>query len=124
MLTPHQTKVSPLSNRSVEKYDRSKKIQTNRKRGLFRRLALFGILVFIGTYSIVSTLSAQTITIEEKKLEQQAQEKKLVEVTAKKEHLKLEVTKLHDIEYIGEIARKEYSFSRPGETIFKLPTND
>lgn len=124
MVTPRKTKVTTLNNRTVEKYDRELKIKSKRKKGLFRRLTVFFLLVICGIFMVVSTLSSQASVIEEKKEEKKAQSQKLEEVMDKKQELKLEVIKLNDTDYIGEIARKEYFFSRPGEIIFKLPSNE
>jgi cell division protein DivIC len=123
MVTPGKTKVTALKYSAVEKYDREMKIKNKRKKGLLRRLTLFAILVFAVGFMMVSTLTSQASVINEKKEERRVLEQKLKDVQAEKQKLKLEVQKLNDIEYIGEIARKEYFFSRPGEIIFKLPTN-
>jgi cell division protein DivIC len=123
MVTPGKTKVTALKYSTVEKYDREMKVKNKRKKGLLRRLTLFAILVFAAGFMMVSTLTSQASVIKEKKEERQVLEQKLEDVQAEKQKLKLEVQKLNDIEYIGEIARKEYFFSRPGEIIFKLPTN-
>jgi cell division protein DivIC len=124
MVTPGKTKVTTLNNRTVEQYDRDMKVKNKRKKGLFRRLTVFAFLVSIGSYLVISTLTSQASVIENKNEEKKVLEQKLVEVQSEKQKLKLEVQKLHDIDYIGEIARKDYSFSRPGEIIFKLPTNE
>lgn len=124
MVTPGKTKVTTLNARTVEKYDLELKIKKKRKKGLWRRLSVFFVLLIGGVFMVVSTLTSQASVIEDKKAEKQEVNQKLAEVKDEKQKLKLEVQKLNDIDYIGEIARKEYFFSRPGETIFKLPTNE
>lgn len=124
MGAPAKTKVTALKYSAVEKYDRELKIKNKRKKGLIKRLTVFSFLVIAGVYMVVSTLSSQTTVIEDKRKEKMALDQKLADVKDKKQELKSEVHKLNDVDYIGEIARKEYFFSKPGEIIFKLPSNE
>lgn len=45
--------------------------------------------------------------------------RKLAEAQAKNEDLRLQIARLNDDEYIGQIARKEYGLGLPGEVPIK-----
>ena len=48
----------------------------------------------------------------------------MTQLTNRNETLKEEVEKLSDIDYLLQIARKDYFFSKDGEIIFKLPDEE
>lgn len=47
-------------------------------------------------------------------------EQKVQQAKREQEELLLEKERLHDLEYIAEIARRDYFLSREGETLFKV----
>ena len=108
-----------IMNQEKTKQERARR----RKKGLYRRLGAFGVLVVIIFTVMISTLTSQSSVIAEKKEERQKVEKQLEEVKNEKAQLSDEVNKLQDPDYIGDVARRDYNMSKPGETIFKLPKN-
>lgn len=77
-------------------------------------ICIFFIALFV--YTIFSyTASLYKLQQQKKKLEEEyllSQEKS--------EDLKVEITKLHDPEYLAKYAREHYSYSKDGELIIKL----
>lgn len=101
-----------------EVYD---KIQKRRRRGLYRRLVVYCILTFILAGTFFSIFLSQNKLLNEKLEEKEAAEQELKKVNAEQIDLREEIKKLNDYEYVGEIARRDFFFSKKGETIFKLP---
>ncbi|WP_370314439.1 FtsB family cell division protein [Guptibacillus hwajinpoensis] len=61
--------------------------------------------------------------MEEKNLQQKQAEEELTKLKDQEKYLTEEIEKLNDLDYIGELARRDYFMSKPGETIFKLPSS-
>ncbi|WLD93473.1 septum formation initiator family protein [Alkalihalobacillus sp. AL-G] len=113
-------KVTALNENYVKEENLKQQRVVRRKKGLIRRLTAFGVLVVIIFTVMISTITSQSAVIAEKKEERQKAVERLQEVTKEKSQLKEEVNRLQDPEYIGEVARRDHSMSKPGETIFKV----
>jgi len=121
-----QRNISTPSNESIQYGTPTQREITKKRRVQKKRVALIQRLVFFAVISICSIgfltvqLINQELAISQKeeqkaKLEQQKQELKKEE-----KQLKQEVKNLHDKEYIGEIARRDFYLSKPNETLFKV----
>lgn len=97
------------------------KIRKRRKRGLYRRLVAYSILTVILTVSFVSIFISQHRLLAEKTEEKERLEQELKLVEKQEIDLREEINKLNDYEYIGELARRDYFFSKEKETIFSFP---
>lgn len=95
-----------------------------RKKGLIRRLTVFGILSTICIGIMASTLISQSIAIHNQLEEKKELEKKLESLKEKEMDLKTEIIKLKDEDYISKLARKDYFLSDEGEIIFNLPDKE
>jgi cell division protein DivIC len=94
---------------------------SNRKRiGLIRRLTAFGILAAVISIFMISTLISQASAISDKKEEKARLTKQLAQMKQKEKHLKDEIVKLNDEEYIKKIARRDYFLSEKDEIIFNV----
>ncbi len=116
-------KVTALNESYVTQEKKKQERARRRKQGLLRRLTVFGVLVVVMFTVTIATLTSQAAQIAEKKEEKEAVEQRLEKIIAEKAQLSDEVNKLKDPDYIGEVARRDYYMSKPGETIFKLPDN-
>ena len=96
-------------------------IQSNdsRKR-LYRRLALFFVFAFVIIVSVSVTFYKQNSLINAKEAKVKELKKETDTLTTKEKKLKDEVQKLHDEDYVLEIARRDYYFSKPEEIIFPI----
>lgn len=113
--------VASIRNDYVRSVERNEKRQMAHKVRLFRRLAVFGLVVMLATIWIGSTIYAQSQTMTEK--EQLREEAQFALKEAEKEQIQLkeQIILLNDDEYIAKLAKKEFFVSEKGEIIFTLP---
>ncbi|MGG1572705.1 FtsB family cell division protein [Fictibacillus sp. NRS-1165] len=121
MVQFNKEKITELNTGYVKEHHLQQKIDAKKKRGLYRRLAVFMVVFSFFAFMLISTITSQMATIEEKGKQEKYLKAKLVETKDKKSQLKDEVHKLKDVDYIGEIARRDYFMSKKGETVFKVP---
>ncbi len=91
-----------------------------RKRALAKRLTLFGLVCV----AAVTGFSYSTYHMHEKISAKQAENKELhrelTTVTDTKSDLEQQIKLLNDDDYVLNLARKEYHFSKPGEIIYPM----
>lgn len=92
-----------------------------RKRGVIRRLSVYGFVMVIFMAFIGFTMHNQQQTIQDQVEKKQMLEEELSVLTDNELELKDEIALLHDPEYIAEIARRDFYLIMPGETLFQLP---
>ena len=106
-------------------YQEEKRVQrAKRRRKVFARLSL--ILAIFGVFlaAVIYMDIYQGSYVDDKLLEQEQYKAELTELLREEEHLEQEITNLNNDEYILKLARLEYFFSRPGESIFIVPKED
>ncbi|MGM9923010.1 MAG: septum formation initiator family protein [Bacillus sp. (in: firmicutes)] len=114
-------KVSKIQSPYVEQRELNQMQKVKKKRGLMRRLVVFGICVSILAGFTISTLFSQSAALEKKEKEKQQIETKLASLQKEQQLLEEEIVKLNDDEYIAKIARRDFFLSNEGEFIFNLP---
>ncbi|WP_209125609.1 septum formation initiator family protein [Alkalihalobacillus sp. BA299] len=92
-----------------------------KRRGLFRRLTAFAVIIAILSVIAFMTIHAQAQLLEEKSEEKQALQTKLEALKLEQAHLEQEIENYNDLEYIAEVARRDYFLSKDREILFKLP---
>lgn len=108
----------------MKQYDTYMERQKRKKKRLIRRLVAFSILMVIVFVAMVGYHLKQR-EIHADKLEQYEQlENELVELKEKESRLKEEIELLHNEDYVLDIARTNYFFSKDGELIFKVPDEE
>lgn len=90
-------------------------------KGKKRRLRILFFLIFVFTLWAAFTWHAQGGVLAEKKEELEQRQAEIKALQEKRETLEYEIKRLHDEEYIAELARKYYFLSKPGEVIFVTP---
>ncbi|WP_223703324.1 FtsB family cell division protein [Sutcliffiella deserti] len=95
--------------------------QQKKRRGLYRRLSLFFVIVAVFGILIGKTLLEQRAILQEKQDRKEAVEQELVQLEQEQHRLEEEIVKLNDDEYIAKIARRDYFMSEDGEIIFNIP---
>jgi cell division protein DivIC len=93
----------------------------NSMKGSRRRRRLLSVFVLIFACWAGVTFWNQSDLIGEKVDRMIIVEKKLAETQQVNERLKLEITRLHDDEYIEQKARKDFQMVGEGETLFISP---
>lgn len=83
--------------------------------GARRRLKLLLIVMVMFLSWAAYTLANQYSQLSDRRAELQEADKRLADARTKNESLQMEIDRLNDPEYIGQIARKEQGMGLPGE---------
>ncbi|NNU85141.1 septum formation initiator family protein [Geobacillus sp. BMUD] len=121
MNVPRRTNVTKLPSTYIAEHEEKKQKAARRRRAVAVRLVVWSLLFAMFASALVYTLHSQEKAIDEKTAEQQKLKEQLAELERKEKQLKEEMKKLHDDDYIAELARKQYYLSKDGEMIFVLP---
>ncbi len=109
-------------------YTRNYELQVERlrkrKKKLYRRLSLFGVVTVLLFAALISYHLDQRALYKEKLEEYEQLQHDLDILQAEEENLQEEITLLQDTEYILQIARRDYFLSKEGEIIFKVPEEE
>ncbi|UOE94200.1 septum formation initiator family protein [Alkalihalobacillus sp. LMS39] len=121
MISEQKRNIRELDSSYNRKYEKNTEEVKRRKRGLIRRLsALFIIGAAIGSVTIM-TIHTQAKSLNEIEEQKQALELELKQLEAEQAFLEQEIINYNDLDYIAEIARRDYFLSKEGEILFKLP---
>lgn len=92
-----------------------------KRRGLMRRLSVFGVVMLLATGVSVLTLIHQNsqVTEQEELISSLEEEQKVLQ--EEESRLSREIESLHDPSYIAEIARRDFLLTKPGEILFQVP---
>lgn len=121
MLTNRSTRVQAMDESYIKQREQEMERQLKKRRGLRRRLSVLAVIAFaLGCISFVA-LYSQAAAFEEKKLEKAQLTEQLEQLQAEEKRLHQDIKNYNDLDYIAEIARRDYYLSKPGETLFKLP---
>lgn len=100
------------------------KKKDNKSVKLRRRILLFGfisfVIIFVVSYNVLSIVNQ----IVSKYREASELEEKLVALEEEEEDLNNEILKLQDTDYLARYAREKYFYSKNGELIIRIPSND
>ncbi len=108
----------------MQQYDAYIERQKKKKKRLIRRLVLFSVVVLIAIGSMTAYHVKQRVLHAEKNEQYEQMQDKLASLKKEEENLNEEIDLLKDEDYVLEIARTNYFFSKEGELIFKLPNED
>lgn len=93
---------------------------SKRQKGIVRRLSTLGIFVIIAILVTTLTLQSQKNVLENKLEKKQQLETEVAHIQLIERDLQDEIENLNNLEYISEIARRDYYLTKPGEIIFKV----
>ncbi|MDQ0209217.1 FtsB family cell division protein [Alkalicoccobacillus murimartini] len=116
-----QPTIRELDSAYIKQREQEKQLQLKRRKGLIRRLSALGIIGLVLLGIISATLIAQASAINEKKEEQATLKEEEEALVAEQERLEQEIENYNNPDYIGEVLRRDYFLTRPGETLYKLP---
>lgn len=101
---------------------RSKKKVTMKKNA--KRLLVFGFFSFvIIAFVLVSVLKIVNQIVDKYK-EASILENRIVALQEEEDNLNNEIKKLQDSDYLARYAREKYFYSKNGELIIRIPTED
>lgn len=117
-------KVTKIQSDYVQQYDAYIDRQKRKKQRLIRRLVVFALVAVIALGSMTVYHFNQRTMKADKTEEYEKMEQKLADLKKEESGLKHEIELLQNEDYVLEIARTNYFFSKEGELIFKLPDED
>ncbi len=121
MVTDRTSRVREMDKSYIQQREQELEMAARKRRGLFRRLSVIAIFVVtLGSIACVS-IYTQASALEEKRQEQVALEEELKQLQFEEARLREDIKNYNDLDYIAEIARRDYYLTKPGETLFKLP---
>ncbi|QKJ76195.1 cell division protein DivIC [Bacillus subtilis] len=112
--------ITEIQNDYKEQVERQNQLKKRRRKGLYRRLTVFGALVFLTAIVLASSVWSQTSSLSAKEEKKEQLEKELKSLKTKQTDLKEEISKLKDEEYVTELARRDLFMSGDGEIIFNV----
>ncbi|MFC0525642.1 septum formation initiator family protein [Pontibacillus salicampi] len=115
--------VAKIDSGYVKQYDAYMERQQKKKKRLIRRLALFTLVTVLLFGGLITFHINQRITYAEKKEQYEQLQDQMATLDQEEKDLKEEIQLLNDEEYVLQIARTNYFFSKEGEIIFKMPDN-
>ncbi|MEC1291228.1 cell division protein DivIC [Bacillus mojavensis] len=116
--------ITEIQNDYKEKVERQNQLKKRRRKGLYRRLTVFGALVFLTAIVLASSVWSQTSSLSAKEEKKEQLEKELKNLKTKQTDLKEEISKLKDEDYVTELARRDLFMSGDGEIIFNVEKKD
>ncbi|GAE27702.1 cell division protein DivIC [Halalkalibacter wakoensis JCM 9140] len=121
MVTDRTSRVREMDKSYIQQREQELELAARKRKGLFRRLSVLAIVVIaLGSIACVS-LYTQASMLDEKRQEQVVLEEQLRQLQVEETQLREDVVNYNDLDYIAEIARRDYFLTKPGETLFKLP---
>ncbi|MDR4432854.1 cell division protein DivIC [Bacillus tequilensis] len=112
--------ITEIQNEYKEQVERQNQLKKRRRKGLYRRLTVFGALVFLTAIVLASSVWSQTSSLSAKEEKKEQLEKELKSLKTKQTDLKEEISKLNDEDYVTELARRDLFMSGDGEIIFNV----
>lgn len=121
MLTNEPTNVRAIHRVDMKKQEHQQEREARKRRGLRRRLTVLALIAIAFSCVSMMTIHSQSVTLEEKLREKSRLEEQLKQLQEEEKRLQQEIENYNDLDYIAEIARRDYYLTKPGETLFKLP---
>ncbi|WP_173918003.1 septum formation initiator family protein [Halobacillus sp. Marseille-Q1614] len=116
--------VARLDSTYMKHYDAQMERHNRKKKRLIRRIMLFSLLVVIFAGSMTYYHFQQRVLHAEKVEEYQKLQAEMDQLKLEEKNLKEEIELLNNEEYVLQIARSNYFFSKDNEIIFKMPNDD
>lgn len=120
MKSTQQRKVREFNSYYREQQEIAMEKNSKRQKGIVRRLSTLGIFLIIAILVTTLTLQSQKSVLENKLEKKQQLETEVAHIQLIERDLQDEVENLNNLEYISEIARRDYYLTKPGEIIFKV----
>ncbi|MGX9292724.1 FtsB family cell division protein [Bacillus sp. A015] len=112
--------IAQIQNDYQKQMEQQAQLLKRKRRGLLRRLTVFGVIALMFAVLVTSALWSQSSALKEKEEKKVALEKELKQLQTKQEDISDEIKKLKSKEYVLELARRDYYMSKKGEKIFDV----
>ncbi|WP_226585902.1 FtsB family cell division protein [Halobacillus litoralis] len=116
--------VARLDSTYMKNYDAYLDRHHRKKKRLIRRLVMFALLVSIVAGSMIFYHMKQQSLYAQKSEQYEQMQQDMDALKKEESDLEQEIELLKDEEYVLQIARTNYFFSKEGEIIFKMPNED
>lgn len=120
-MAKRKKKIARLDSSYMNQYDAYVERQKKKKQRLKRRLMLFSMIALFVIGGLATYHFKQRVVHADKVEQYEQLQEELVSLKEAEKNYKEEIGLLNDDEYILEIARTNYFFSKKGELIFKIP---
>ncbi len=117
----HKSNVTKLQSSYVLAHEEKEKKASKRRRIVVVRFTFLSAILIVLSSVFLYALHSQSADIEAKIEDKKKLEQKLETLEKQQKRLEEEIKKLHDDDYIAELARKKYFLSKEGEIIFTVP---
>jgi cell division protein DivIC len=119
-LNKRKRNIAQIQNDYQKQMEQQAQRLKRKRRGLLRRLTVFGVIALMFVVLVISALWSQSSSLKEKEEKKVALEKELKQLQTKQEDISDEIKKLKSKEYVLELARRDYYMSKKGEKIFDV----
>jgi len=116
--------VHKIESAYMKHYEAQKVRKQRRKKQLIRRLVVMSIILLLFAGVMGSYHLKQRMTFAQKQKEYEQLQEELVQLKRDEQNYLEEIRLLNSDEYVLEIARTNYFFSKEGELIFKILDED
>ncbi len=89
-----------------------------------KRILVFGFFSVCAIFFVMLTIYNVVSQIVDKYKEAEILEKEMADLAIKEEELNNEIIKLQDKDYLARYAREKYFYSKNGELIIRIPTEN
>lgn len=121
MVEPKRKNVREINTPYIQQKALQEQNDKRRKRGMIRRImALVIVFSFFASLCLMSIYN-QYATLEEKRAIKEELSEELEMLVQRESELRHDIEALNDLDYIAEIARRDYYLTKEGEILFKLP---
>lgn len=124
MVANRESQVTEIRSDYVRSKQVSEKTKSRRRRKLLLRLGVFAILMVIIVSGMVSILHNEGKQLGDMQVQKSKLNTQLKTLKTNEKGLNTQIKQLHDLNYIGEIARRDYLLSKPNETIFTVSNSN
>lgn len=119
-----KSSVTRMHTNYMKQYDAYVERQRLRKKRLYRRLVFFSIIAVLAIGSMTVYHLKQRTVLAQKQEQYEELQEELTSMQHTENNLTEEISLLKNEEYVLEIARTNYFFSKEGELIFKIPDEE
>lgn len=113
--------VAKINSDYIQQYDTLKERQKRKKKRLYRRLTFFAMVIVLSFGSLFAYHLQQRSIHAQKQEQYIGLQEQMEQLKNNEKRLNEEIQLLNDVEYVLQIARTDYFFTKEGEIVFKLP---